>query len=289
VPFRQHHRLLPALLVLLLPAMANSAELDNLPEQRADVDRAMPGEPRPPQFLVGSLGIALVNTGRFVGSDERVTLPLPLLYFNYNDRLYWSITSVGTWLWRSDDRLFRIGLLAKARGRVQGDDTPYAGIFDRDPSVDAGLNVLWQLHPLLVGASWYGDALGRSHGQNANLRLTLPIHLGGRWVTTPSVIAEWQDEKLVDYYYGVTPAETGGGASTYVGSATLNLRAGWSLGYRISRQWTVLGGVSYTRLGDGIADSPLVSHHSNLLAYLAVNWRFFIRNEHRNLQDSGRN
>lgn len=265
-------RLIP---LLALPVTVVAAELDNLPEQRADLDQPKAGEPRPAQFMLGSLGVVAVNTGRFLGADERVTVPLPLVYFNYNDRLYWSIASVGAWLWRTDDRTFKFGLLAKARGGIDGDRAAYGGILDRDPSVDAGLNLAWRVKPVVVGASWFADALGRSHGQTANLRLSLPIRLSERWTTTPGVVAEWQDKKLVDYYYGVTPTETGGGAPLYAGSAAVNLRAGWSLSYRISRRWTVLGGLSYTRLGDGVADSPLVSQRDNLLGYAGLGWSFF--------------
>lgn len=257
---------------LAAPAPARAMELDNLPELAAD--QAAPQPPQAPQTLFGSLGVALVNTGRFTGSDERVTVPLPLVYFNYNDRLYWSISSVGTWLVRSDDRAFRLGLMAKARGAIDGDDTPYTGIVDREASVDAGLNLAWRIHGLILGASWLADALGRSHGQTASLRLSLPIKLSERWNTTPSVSADWMDEQMADYYYGVTAAETGGGAPLYTGTAATNLRAGWSLSYRINQQWRVLGGLSYTSLGAGIADSPLVSQSDNLLAYAGFTWTF---------------
>jgi outer membrane scaffolding protein for murein synthesis (MipA/OmpV family) len=261
-------RALYVALAVLATTPAFAVELDNLPEQTADL--AAPREPQPPQYLLGSLGVALVNTGRFVGSDERVTLPLPLVYFDYNDRLYWSIASVGTWLVRSDDRKFRLGLLAKARGGIDGDDVPYPGIADRDASVDAGLNLTWH-RAILAPPGW--PMRWRSQ-QTANLRLSLPIKLSDRWTTTPNVSAEWMDHQLVDYYYGVTPAETGGGAPLYTGTAAANLRAGWSLSYRINRNWRVLGGLSYTRLGAGIADSPLVSESDNLLAYAGFTWTF---------------
>lgn len=251
---------------------AMAVDLDNLPETLADLDAPVAPAERP--VLSGTVGVALVNTGRFIGSDERVTVPLPLVYFNYNDRLYWSITSVGGWLVRSDDRAFRLGLLAKARGGMDGDDAPFAGILDRDASIDAGLNLAWRTRYVTVGASWLADALGRSHSQSANLRLSFPIRLNERWTTTPGVGVEWLDDNMVDYYYGVTAAETGGGAPLYTGHASMQWRAGWSLGYRISRDWHLLGGLSYTRLGAGLADSPLVSQNGNLLAYLGVSWSF---------------
>jgi outer membrane protein len=249
-----------------------AVELDNLPEQAADL--AAPEDPKAPKFFFGSLGAAAVNTARYVGSDVRQTFPLPLVYFNYNDRVFWSISSAGAWLVRSDDHAFKLGLLAKARGRIDGEDTPYGGINDREASIDAGLNATWRTRAVTLGASWTADALGRYHGQTANLRLLFPIQVNDRWTTTPSFTAEWLDRDTVDYYYGVSANETGGGAPAYEGTATTNLRAGWSLNYRASRQWRVLGGLSYTRLGSGIADSPLVSNSHNLLAYAGFTWTF---------------
>jgi len=49
------------------------------------------------------------------------------------------------------------------------------------------------------------------------------------------------------------------------------------LGDRFAREWSVQGGVSYTRLGDGLANSPLVSRSVNLLMYSSVTWTFFHR------------
>lgn len=260
----------------LLAVSANAVELDNLPELEADL--AAPKEPQTRDIWIGSLGAFLVNTGRFVGSDERATVPLPLVYFSYNDFVYWSISSVGAWLVRSDDRTFRLGLLAKVRGRIDGEDLPFTGIIDRDGSMEAGLNLVWRTQGLTVGASWLADALDRSNGETANLRLSLPIRLNEHWTTTPSVSAEWLDEQMVDYYYGVRPTETAGGAPVYAGVATVNRRIGWSLSYRVDRGWRALAGLSYTKLGSGIADSPLVSRSDNLLVYAGFAWTFLKSN-----------
>lgn len=265
-------RALSTALLMLLATPALAAEIDNLPELIAD--GVEPRESQASKPLFGSVGLALGNTGRFAGSEDRVHVLLPLVYFSYNDRLYWSLTSVGAWLLRSDDRKFHLGLMAKARGGIDGGDTRYTGIADRDASVDAGLNLTWRIQRLVLGASWLIDALGRSHGQTANLRISLPIPLNGRWTTTPSASVEWLDQKLVDYYYGVTPPETAGGAPRYTGTATTHLRAGWSLSYRINQKWRVLGGLSYTHLGAGVADSPLVSSSDNLLVYAGFTWTF---------------
>lgn len=253
---------------------APAVELDSLPEVTADTLVPSRGERRAPQYLFGFVGAGVFNTGRYLGGDERVSFPLPLVYFDYNDRVYWSIASVGGWLWRSDDRRFRLGLLAKARGAVRGADTGYAGIADRNASADAGINLVWNPRPLTIGLSWLGDIGDRSNGHSASLRLSKRMLLGGRWITTPGVVAEWLDDDLVDYYYGVTPAETGGGAPVYAGRRTTNLRAAWSLAYRLTTHWTLTGGVSYTKLGTGLDDSPLTARERNTLVFVGVGWSF---------------
>jgi outer membrane protein len=260
--------------LLLFAANAAAVELDTLPETVADLAGGELPERRPPQFFFGAVGAAAINTGSFLGSDERVTFPFPLLYFNYNDRLYWSIASLGGWLVRSDDRRFKLGLLAKARGGIDADDTAYPGIDDRDPSVDAGINLLWATPVVTFGASWLYDVGSVSEGQSASLRLSRRFRLAPRWSTSVSLVADWMDRKLVDYYYGIDAAETASGAPLYEGRSNVNLRAAWSLGYRLTRNWSLTGGVSYTHLGDALADSPLTRQDGNTLVYVGASWSF---------------
>lgn len=254
---------------------SQAIELDSLPEMAVDVIAPMPGAYREQKIFYGLVGAAMFNTGRYIGSDERVSFPFPLMYFNYNDRVYWSIASAGTWLFRSDSRRFKFGLFAKGRGGVQGEYTSYDGIEDRDPSIDAGINILWSTQPITIGMSWLHDIGDRSDGESASLRLSRRFRLAERWYTTPSLVAEWQDHKLVDYYFGVDPEETVFGAPEYEGESSTNLRVAWTLAYRFTKRWSMNGGVSYTRLGQGLEDSPLTIRKHNTLVFVGASWSFF--------------
>jgi outer membrane protein len=260
---------------LVLAALsAQAVELDSLPEVVADVAGAEAVKRELRQFFFGSVGVTAINTGGFLGSDERVTFPFPLMYFNSNDQLYWSIASVGGWLWHSADRKFKLGLLAKSRGAVEAEDTGYAGIEDRERSVDAGINLFWDTRLVTLGASWLYDIGGVSDGQSASLRVSKRFALSDRWNSTPSLVVDWMDAKLVDYYYGIDPAETGGGAPVYAGRSSTNLRAAWSLGYRLSKDWSLTAGLSYTRFGAGLRDSPLTQQDRNTLVFVGASWSF---------------
>lgn len=268
------HRILFMAFSMAFAGTTMAVELDSLPEMAVDIIAPMPGAYRESQFFYGHVGAAMFNTGRYIGSDERVSFPFPLLYFNYNDRVYWSIASVGAWLYRSDNRRFKFGLFAKGRGGVQGEYTSFDGIEDRDPSTDAGVNILWHTQPVTIGMSWLHDIGNRSDGESASLRLSRRFHFAERWSTTPSLVAEWQDQKLVDYYYGVDPEETLLGAPEYEGESSTNLRAAWTLGYRLTKRWGLNGGVSYTRLGQGLDDSPLTIRKHNTLVFVGATWSF---------------
>jgi outer membrane protein len=259
-------------------ASAQAMDFDGLSEVTADTGGPTQPGHRPRQFLFGFLGASVFNTGRYLGSNDRVTVPFPLVYFNYNDRVYWSIASVGGWLWRADDRSFKAGLIAKARGGVQGDKTGYDGVQDRKASADAGLNLLWRTAPVNVGLSVLTDVGGRSDGQSASLRLSKRLKLTGNWSLTPSLGAEWLDRKVVDYYYGVHPEDSSGGAPLYQGRSAVNLHAILSTGYRLAPHWALFGGVAYSRLGNGIADSPLVQRRTNTLVFAGIGWSFLDAN-----------
>jgi MipA family protein len=263
-----------AAVLAFVAGAAQALDFDTLPEVTADTGGPGQGVSRPRHVMFGFVGAAAFNTGRYLGSSDRVTVPFPLVFFNYDDRVYWSIASVGGWLWRADDRSFKVGLIAKARGGVQGDKTGYDGVQDRKTSADAGLNMLWRTKPANVGLSLLTDAGGRSDGQSATLRLSHRFRIDSNWSLTPSIGAEWLDRKVVDYYYGVHAGDTSGGAPLYQGRSTINLHATLSTGYRLAPHWALFGGVAYSRLGDGIADSPLVSRRTNTLVFVGIGRSF---------------
>lgn len=259
----------------VLSDSADAVDLEALSDTKPDTSAPMTVQDRTPSILLGFVGGGMFNTGRFLGSSERVSVPLPLVYFNYNDRVYWGLANVGGWLWRTDDRSFKFGLVAKGRGAVKGEYTGYNGIKDRNASVDAGLNMVWNTAPVTVTASVLTDAGRRSKGQVANLRFAFsPFRLSERWTLRPSLSAEWLSSKTVDYYYGVRPDETWGGAPLYTGRSTVNVNAALIGTARLSKNILLLAGAAYTRFGSGLTDSPLTSRKYNTLVFVGVGWVF---------------
>jgi outer membrane protein len=262
-----------SLLTGLLPLTAADAQ-----EILTEIDQAaahMPAEtPRASTSAWhGLLGVGVVTTQTALG--ETRTLPLPLVAVTYRDTFYWHIVRGGVWLLKSDDRSARLGLAVKMRRGFDPDNfDQLTGMSERDRSVEAGVVGRWRIRPITINAAYYTDVSGTTNGGSANVGVSYRVPLGERWSLTPTLSAEWLSAKVVDYYYGVLPSEATAARPAYTGASTLNLRAGVMTRYRLAREWALFGGVSYTRLGSGIADSPIVVRENVASAMFGAAWHF---------------
>ena len=263
-------RLLCALfLCLSCPLMADQVSdltevytASGVPEQ----DRA------PPTGIHGVLGAGLFNFKKIIGDADRKTVPLPIFVLTYGDRAYWSMGGGGVWF-PSIDRSLRLGVGVKLHpGWKRNDDAMLAGMEDRGTSLDGSINLLWRTPVVNIGLNYYHDLLNVSDGSSVTLRLSHNFLLGPKFRVTPSAGWEWQSAELVDYYYGVRTSEALPSRPAYQGRGTVNMSLGVNGAYQMSREWSLLGGLHNTRLGDGIADSPIVPHRSTNLLFFGAGW-----------------
>jgi outer membrane protein len=229
---------------------------------------------RPSDFH-GILGAGLFSGQRIIGDDGRRTSLFPLVLIRYKDVAYWSLTGGGVWLVQTGDHSVRFGGGVRIHaGWRQGDDPDLAGMETRKSSLDGYLNALWRTSLVTIGAHYYHDILNANRGDAASLRLSKNFKPGADVRLTPSLGAEWQNSERVNYYFGVRPEEVLAFRPAYTGTATINASAGLAGDYRLSRSWSLLGGVFTTRFGKGIVDSPIVTRRYSTLVYLGAGWRF---------------
>ena len=108
-----------------------------------------------------------------------------------------------------------------------------------------------------VSLAAFADILDRSDGREARLSLFFPFERGS-WSITPSVGASWQDDDLIDYYYGVRPEEELPGRPAYEGESTVNGHVGINLMKRFESGWMFVTFFNLESLGSEISDSPIV-------------------------------
>ena len=70
----------------------------------------------------GMVGIAAINMPTWPGVDEQETIGAPLINVHWKDTVYFEYNKIGGWLFKNDDKTFRVGLVARQRmGCDKGD------------------------------------------------------------------------------------------------------------------------------------------------------------------------
>jgi MipA family protein len=199
------------------------------------------------------LGAGLAVRAQPYSGDSAKVTPVPLVTFD--DK--W-VSLFGTTLdlkighWNGVSIALR-GQYALMDG-YKGSDAPILnGMQDRRGAFWYGPSIKWNT----AYGTFSGDfLLSGNKGQQAKIGFGKALNYGELTIE-PNVGIEWLSAKYVDYYYGVMPSEADIGRPEYSGRATWNASLGARADYRFSRQQSVSLAVGVTRLGSGIADSPL--------------------------------
>lgn len=204
-------------------------------------------------WLLG-MGGALSRPG-YAGGQQQFT-PFPLVFY-HRHRFFVAGVSAGYLL--SSGSHHRLSLVAMPEfSRLGSNDSPQlAGIRSRRWSLNGGASLevfgRWGHYDVSV----FHDLLNRSNGTVVSAGYKYPLQLG-RWQLTPGAGLRWQNANLVDYYYGVTPAEAIPGRPAYSPGGGLSPYADVSLSTPITKHWRFRTSVQYLRFADSVRNSPIV-------------------------------
>ena len=158
---------------------------------------------------------------------------------------------------------WELGLL----GRVQtlglgSDDAPeLRGLEDRDWTLELAPMIGYRGWPVHIDLKTYADILGRHSGLVSQLSFSLPYEWSRGYVV-PSIQAIQYDSDFTNYYYGVSPSESGPLRSAYQADDALNtvLKVRW--GYALTDKWLLSGSIGVEFLDSEISNSPIVDQDS---------------------------
>ena len=109
------------------------------------------------------------------------------------------------------------------------------------------------------------EITGRNHGDEMRAGLGIPLgYLAGSW--TAHVGLTWKSTRIVNYYYGVP--------GLYEAGWALNPFAKIGYSRPLSGKWKLDAFVHCERLGNGIADSPIVRSHYVKTAFVGATYVF---------------
>lgn len=198
-----------------------------------------------------------INERPFVGVDnQQESLP----YFSGEYRRF-SIEGLDMSLALLGKEKQRLNLVATPRFyEVKAgfaDNGELNGISTTQDTWFAGLGYQLNLAPLYLNAQALYDVGNESDGTELTLSVSYPFGKDS-WIVIPAAGLTWQDEKLVEYFYGVTADETAPGRPVYGDEASLNANLSLTGIWQPHPHWRLLGAIKAERLGDGITDSPII-------------------------------
>lgn len=144
----------------------------------------------------------------------------------------------------------------------------------RDYAVDAGLqvNVYLSEHSMLR-AELMQDVSGVYKGQNALVEYNTQIALAEGSVGL-SVGVRFKSRRLVDYYYGLSPADGVDPVFHYQAKATFQPYIKLTAHYPVTERWSVLALARLSKLGSGMTNSPVVNDDTASTLYLGAGYAF---------------
>ncbi|MDR5904771.1 MipA/OmpV family protein [Franzmannia qiaohouensis] len=240
---------------------------------------AMAQEPTSePSSTTWGLGLGVVSRQEPYAGIDRDNTPIPLLQVEnryihlFGPRIEFKLPSLDI----SDSQRLNFGIVGKYDGSgYKEDDAPILnGMDERKGGFWAGGKVEWSSDLVDVSAEWLADASGNSSGQVVNLGLERTWRFGNHVLITPHVGASWQDDKTVDYYFGVSDSEARIDRPTYIGESAMSIETGVRGVYMFDKHHSVLMSVEVTSLPDEIKDSPLVDRSTTNSVSLGYIYRF---------------
>ncbi|MGL6215430.1 MipA/OmpV family protein [Billgrantia desiderata] len=225
-----------------------------------------------------ALGLGVMSAQEPYAGVGRDNTALPLLQFEnqyvnlFGPRIEFKLPSLDI----GDSQQLSFGIVGEydGSGYEEGDASILNGMEKRRGGFWAGGVVEWSTSFIDVSAEWLADVSGNSNGQIVSLGLERTWRVGNRVLLTPHVGASWQDEKTVDYYFGVRESEARLDRPAYAGESAINIEAGVRGVYMFDKHHSVLLGAGVTGLADEIKDSPLVDRSTVNSIYLGYMYRF---------------
>ncbi len=169
----------------------------------------------------------------------------------------------------------RIDILATPRflGYKAMESSILEGLPGTDYSIHAGVSFSLVNAPVGLNLQLLTDVLGESSGSELVGTISKTFSLK-KLSLTPAVSLNWQDQALVDHYYGVNGSQATAERAQYSAGASLNVAAFLTAGYPITSKLNAFGALRTEQFGSEISDSPIVNEENVSSASFGILYSF---------------
>lgn len=235
--------------------------------------RAIP--PNVPQG--GTVGAAVLITGKYQGSDESRVRVLPSIDYQWANGFFaGALNGIGYNASTQSDTAYGVRITADfGRKERRSDALRGLGDIDARPELGAFFNVNAASGITLSSSLRYGSG---------NERKGLLVDLGAGWSTSLSpnlrvgstLATTWANSDYMQEYFGIGAAQAARSAYAQFepGAGFRDVRLGAGLVYRLGPAWSMAGSLTYTELLGDAKRSPIVREEGRASAVLALGYSF---------------
>ena len=225
----------------------------------------------------GLVGAAVVAGHEYLGSDERKTLVLPALSYQWKNG-WFAGTDNGVGYKFASPANMQYGLrVTLDLGRDESDATALAGMGDIDmrPEFGGFFNYFITDEWFLTTSFRYGAGNDRD-GSQTDVGLGWSSQIAPQWRLGLGMAATWVNSKYMQAFYGVTAAQSAAsGYAVYTpGAGWRDVRGNASLTYFFTPHWSLTAAVTVRALQGNVKRSPIVNEDTPVAGVLAVGYTF---------------
>lgn len=230
----------------------------------------------PAKFVTGRLGLGAIVDSRYSGGSGYQAFPVPLASIEIADGVayvdYWQ---AGLYVLSNEKKNLGLAIVATPRlGFGQHDGSLLEGIRTRRSSIEMGMSVDYGFSETAgVSLGYLHDVVGASDGSIVRLLGYKHIDFSEHFGVDAFAGVERLNARLANYYYGVGSGETTAMRPLYQPGSATDVTAGLHFNYDFGRKSTLLFGYEVTRLGNELANSPIVERRISNLFYFGYGWR----------------
>lgn len=206
-----------------------------------------------------ALGAAVGSAPEYMGSDSMGFVGAPTLTFG---SLKWGAVDIGNGIRGIPDNGFSLNTAFRLIDERTAATSPeLTGLEDIDIAVELGLGIKYQQTNWMAFGEVRKGVTGHS-GVAGTLGGDVIMRPNDRWLITLGPRVNFGNDEFADTYFGVSNATANYAAYTATGGA---MGAGLQMTgtYYLDDNWSLAGGVSYEKLLNDAADSPITMRGSD--------------------------
>ena len=238
----------------------------------------IPFEQAPPYTPAIGGAIRTGNDVYIGGGREPDLVPL---YLYEGKWLFAYGTSGGLHAFKNDHVSFDLILRYRFDKLDPNDNEQLNGLNERDQTLEGGLSASWFGRFGELNAEYVWDAQNNHNGNEFDLSYRYPFQWGN-FTFTPFASLIWQDEDLVNYYFGISEEESANtGIDAYDAGSATNFAYGINTSYQLTDHIFMFANIGSMAFDTAIRNSPIVEEDFSTAVYFGAGYLFGDMGEQR--------